>query len=188
MDKVELYRQVFNAYRELCAKGEVGVSFSRFCREHGVDSHQMRWTLGKEFVNIKKLPGYKSISTRCSEVYESFKILCSEGRQPGAFAGYYKSFGIGRRQMERFMNRNNLRITDLPGFAWSNGRSSSRYKEVPFEDVIFEEAGFLPADSSNVITVKVDGHVAVSFPADTDVAVIARFVRKIGKETGDVGA
>ncbi len=188
MDKVELYRQVFNAYKELCAKGEAVVSFSRFCREHDIDSHQMRWTLGKEYENIKGLPGYKSISTRCSEVYESFKSLCSEGRQPGSFAGYYKSLGIGRRQMERFMYRNNLRITDIPGFAWSNGRSTSRYKEVPFEDVIFEEAGFLPADSGNVITVKVDGHVAVSFPADTDVAVIAKFVRKMGKEAGDVGA
>ena len=54
--------------------------------------------------------------------------------------------------------------------------------------MIFEEAGFLPAESGNVITVKVDGHVAVSFPAATDVAVIARFVRKMGKEAGDVGA
>ena len=188
MDKVDLYRQVFNAYKELCAKGETVVYFSRFCKEYGIDSHQMRWTLGKEFVNIKTLPGYKSISTRCSEVYESFKNLCSEGRQPGSFAGYYKSFGIGRRQMERFMYRNNLRITDITGFAWSNGRCGSRYSEVPFEEVIFEEAGFLPADSGNVITVKVDGHVAVIFPADTDVAVIARFVRKMGKEAGDVGA
>lgn len=86
------------------------------------------------------------------------------------------------------MHRNNLRITDIPGFAWSNGRCCSRYNEVPFEEVIFEEAGFLPADSGNVIAVKVDGHVTVSFPADTDVAVIAKFVRKMGKEAGDVGA
>lgn len=56
------------------------------------------------------------------------------------------------------------------------------------EDVIFEEAGFLPADTCSTITVKVDGHVAVSFPTDTDVAVIARFVRKLGKEVGDVGS
>lgn len=84
------------------------------------------------------------------------------------------------------MYRNNLRITDIPGFAWSNGRSTSRYKEVPFEDVIFEEAGFLPASTGNVITVKVDGHVAVSFPADTDIAVITRFVRRMGKEAGSV--
>lgn len=54
--------------------------------------------------------------------------------------------------------------------------------------MIFEEAGFLPAESGNVITVKVDGHVAVSFPADTDVAIIARFVRKMGKEAGHVGS
>lgn len=86
------------------------------------------------------------------------------------------------------MYKNKLRITDIPGFTWSNGRCSSRYREIPFEDVIFEEAGFLPAEGGNVITVKVNGHVAVSFPADTDVAVIARFVRKMGKEVGHVGS
>lgn len=145
MDKAELYRQVSNAYKDLCATGKAIVPFSRFCREHGVDSHQMRWTLGKEFVNRENFRDI-SIYTRCSEVYESFKVLCSEGCQPGAFAGYYRPFGIGRRQMERFMNRNKFRIIDLPGFAWSNGRSSSRYKEVPFEEVIFGDAGFLPAD------------------------------------------
>lgn len=86
------------------------------------------------------------------------------------------------------MYKNKLRITDIPGFTWSNGRCASRYREIPFEDVIFEEAGFLPAEGGNVITVKVNGHVAVSFPADTDVAVIARFVRKMGKEVGHVGS
>lgn len=188
MDRVELYRQVFKAYKDLCAKGEAEVSFCRFCRERGIDSHLMRWTLGREFENIKTLPGYKNISTRCSEVYESFKRLCSEGRQPGAFAGYYRSSGIGRRQMERFMYKNKLRVTDIPGFVWSNGRCASCYSQIPFEEVIFEEAGFLPANNGNAITVKVDGHVAVSFPADTDVAVIAKFVRKIGKEIGHVGS
>lgn len=68
MDRVELYRQVFKAYKDLCAKGEAEVSFCRFCRERGIDSHLMRWTLGREFENIKTLPGYKNISTRCSEV------------------------------------------------------------------------------------------------------------------------
>ena len=54
--------------------------------------------------------------------------------------------------------------------------------------MIFEDAGFLPAEVGNAITVRVDGHVAVIFPADTDVAVIAKFVRKMGKETGHVGS
>ena len=48
--------------------------------------------------------------------------------------------------------------------------------------MIFEEAGFLPAESCNVITVRVDGNVEVSFPADTDLSVIAKFIRKIGKD------
>lgn len=54
--------------------------------------------------------------------------------------------------------------------------------------MIFEDAGFLPAEGGNAITVRVDGHVAVIFPADTDVAVIAKFVRKMGKEAGHVGS
>lgn len=53
--------------------------------------------------------------------------------------------------------------------------------EVPFM------AGFLPAESCNVITVKVYGKVEVSFPADADLSVIAKFVRKMGKEAGHVG-
>ena len=79
-------------------------------------------------------------------------------------------------------------MAGLPGYTGPTGMGKGACQEVPFEDVIFEEAGFLPADSGNVITVKVDGHVAVSFPADTDVAIIARFVRKMGKEAGHVGS
>ena len=73
-------------------------------------------------------------------------------------------------------------MAGLPGYTGPTGTGNNKSEEVPFEDVIFEEAGFLPADTGNVITVKVDGHVAVSFPADTDVAVIAKFVRKMKKE------
>ena len=92
--------------------------------------------------------------------------------------------------MHGYLYRNKLRVAGLPGFKGPAGAGTLSHscQEIPFEDVIFEEAGFLPADSGNVITVKVDGHVAVSFPADTDVAVIAKFVRKMGKEAGDVGA
>lgn len=61
-----------------------------------------------------------------------------------------------------------------------------KYNEIPFEEIIFEEAGFLPASNANVITVSVDGHIAVSFPADTDVAVVAKFIKKMGKEASHV--
>lgn len=74
----------------------------------------------------------------------------------------------------------------LPGYIWPTGTGGRKCQSIPFEDVIFEEAGFLPAAETNVITVSVDGHVAVSFPADTDVAVIARFIKKMGKEVGHV--
>lgn len=52
--------------------------------------------------------------------------------------------------------------------------------------MIFEEAGFLPAESCNVITVRVDGNVEVSFPEDTDLSVIVKFIRKMGKEVTHV--
>ena len=90
--------------------------------------------------------------------------------------------------MEGFQSRNKLKVAGLPGYTGPTGTGYGRCQEVPFEDVIFEETGFLPAQGGNVITVKVDGHVAVSFPADTDVAIIAEFVRKMGKEAGHVGA
>ena len=87
------------------------------------------------------------------------------------------------------MKNNRLTVIGLPGYSGPrlpSGARGSRAQEIPFEDIIFEEAGFLPAADTNVITVSVDGHVAVTFPADTDVAVIAQFIKKIGKEGGHV--
>ena len=52
---------------------------------------------------------------------------------------------------------------------------------------IQEVAAFLPTKSCNVITVRIDGNVKVSFPADTDLSVIAKFIRKMGKEVTHVG-
>lgn len=90
--------------------------------------------------------------------------------------------------MRNYMKRKGLTVVGLPGFKGPCTTSKKYCEEVPFEDVIFEEAGFLPAGGGNAITVKVDNHVTVSFPADTDVAVIAKFVRKMGKGVGDVGS
>lgn len=188
MDKVELYRQVFTSFRRLCAEGRQPSSFNAYCKAHGVMQCQMAQVLKGEYQRIKSLPGYTSTGSVCREIYEDFKSLCAEGRQPSTFRAYYKSRGVTRRQMEGFQSRNKLKVVGLPGFTGPDGTGNGRCQEVPFEEVIFEEAGFLPADSGNVITVKVDGHVAVSFPADTDVAVIAKFVRKMGKGVDDVGA
>ena len=90
--------------------------------------------------------------------------------------------------MDGFKRRNKVKVAGLPGYTGPTGSGNVKCQSIPFEEVIFEEAGFLPADTGNVITVKVDGHVAVSFPADTDVAVIAKFVRKMEKEVGHVGS
>ena len=188
MERVKLYRQVFRSYKALCARGQQPSSFSAYCRKHGVEQNQMRQILKDEFQNIRTLPGYRNIGHICSDIYEDFKQKCASGKQPGTFAEFYRSRGITWEQMHGYLKRNKLKVVGLPGYAMLTGGSNLKYQEVPFENVIFEEAGFLPADGGNVITVKVDGHVAVSFPADTDIAVIARFVRKMGKEAGDVGA
>ena len=52
--------------------------------------------------------------------------------------------------------------------------------------MIFEEAGFLPAGSNNVITIRVDGHVEVSLPADTDLSEITK-ICNMRKEADHVG-
>ena len=188
MDKVELYRQVFTSFRRLCAEGKQPSSFNAYCKAHGVMQCQMTQVLKGEYQRIKLLPGYTTTGSICREIYEDFKSLCAAGHQPGTFAEYYKKHGITREQMRCFQKRNKLKVLGIPGYTWSTGIGMPRGQAVPFENVIFEESGFLPADTGNVITVKVDGHVAVSFPADTDVAVIARFDRRMGKEAGHVGS
>lgn len=189
MDKVELYRQVFTSFKDLCARGEQPCSFSSYCREHGVDQGYMRSVLKDEFQGIKTLPGYNNnAGTLCPKIYEDFKSLCAAGKQPGTFAGYYRKFGITYEQMRGYLNRNHLSVTGLPGFGGPNGKRLSPCREVSFEDVIFEEAGFLPVDNGNVITVRVDGDVSVTFPSGTDVTVVAKFIREMGKEVGHVGA
>ena len=150
----------------------------------------MAQVLKGEYQHIRTLPGYTSVGDICRTIYEEFKRLCADGRQPGTFKAYCLQHGITRKQMHGYLNRNKLRVHGLPGFKGPAGAGTLTHsgQEIPFEEVIFEEAGFLPADTGNVITVKVDGHVAVSFPSDTDVAVIAKFVRKMGKGVDDVGA
>lgn len=193
MDKVGLYRQVFSSYKELCANGLQNCSFHCYCREHGVDQCQMPTVLKGEFQKITTLPGYRLFRTDgihdlCRRIYNEYKELCAAGHQPGTFRSYCNRYGITKNQMDGFKRRNKVKVAGLPGYTGPAGSGNVKSQSIPFEEVIFEEAGFLPADTGNMITVKVDGHVAVSFPADTDVAVISRFVRRMGKEAGDVGA
>lgn len=198
MDKVELYREVFASFRTLCAEGKQPSSFNAYCKAHGVEQSLMLHILKDEFQNVKALSGFQfsrsagdhAVGKICSQIYEEFKRLCAEGRQPGTFKAYCLQYGITRKQMHDYLYRNRLRVAGLPGFRGPAGAGTLSHicQEIPFEEVIFEDAGFLPAEGSNAITVRVDGHVAVIFPADTDVAVIAKFVRKMGKEAGHVGS
>ena len=112
--------------------------------------------------------------------------MCAEGRQPGTFSSYCIANGTTIERVHSYLKRLKLRVCELPGFSGPKGNTRPRIAPIPFENVIFEDAGFLPAGSSNVITVSVDRHVAVSFPGDTDMAVIANFVKKMGKEVGNV--
>ena len=191
MDKVGLYRQVFRSYKELCANGLQSCSFHAYCLEHGVDQCQMPIVLKGEFQKITTLPGYRRIlpgvvNELCQRVYNEFKDLCASGRQPGTFRSYCNRHGVTKRQMDGFKRRYKVRVAGLPGFTGPSGTGNGKCQSIAFEDIIFEEAGFLPTCDAGVITVSVDGHVAVRFPADTDVAVIAKFVRKMGKEAGHV--
>lgn len=175
------------SFKNLCAADQRPCSFSKYCREHGVDQARIRQILGEEFQNIRTLPGYTCVNSRvCATIYENFKNLCAEGKQPGTFTDYCAGFKVSYKQMHNYLYKKGLSVAGLPGYVGPAGTGNGKCQSIPFEDVIFEEAGFLPAAQSNVITVSVDGHVAVSFPADTDVAVIAKFIKKMGKEAGHV--
>lgn len=188
MDKREHYRQVFLSFRNLCAANQQPCSFNKYGKEHGIEQAQMRQILGEEFQNIQTLPGY----TRCINsrlyaiIYENFKDLCAARKQPGTFKDYCAGFGVSRAQIHTYLKHHGLRVAGLAGFVGPAGRGRKKCESIPFEDVIFEETGFLPAAQTNVITVSVDGHVAVRFPADTDVAVITRFIKKMGREARHV--
>ena len=188
MEKLEQYRQILEGYMTLCRKESYRPSFRTYCQEHGVTADQLRHTLKDEFGSIKSLPGYISIDSLSVSIYEKFRDLCAAGTQPGTFTDYCRGFDITYRQVHDCLKRHGLRVTDLPGYIPLRNKGHRPYPEVPFEDVIFEESGFLPAESGNVITVRVDDRVAVTFPALTDISVVAMFVSKIGKEAGDVGA
>ena len=144
--------------------------------------------LKDECRSLNIAPGYSSIGALCRRVYDDFKLLCAEGKQPGTFSSYFKSFGITAKEMERFRYSNNIKISELPGYSRFGTSGTLQVKDMAFEEVIFEESGFFPAASNDVITVKVDGYAEVCFPGNTDVAVLVDFVKKMGREVCHVGA
>ena len=73
-----------------------------------------------------------------------FKQKCADGRQPGTFADFIEVMALHGEQMHGYLKRNKLKVVGLPGYVMLTGGSRSRCQEIPFEDVIFEEAGFLP--------------------------------------------
>ena len=192
MTRKELYRQVYYEFKDLCARGQQPGSFVAYCRSKGVGRDSVRMALGEEYQLLHTLDGYtrRSISPenrKYMQVYLDYKELCGKGEQPGDFKNYCQSLGLKASAVYRFLYDRNISIKSIQGYQLPK-TSGRRYESVPFEDIIFEESGFLPGSVNKVITVQVDGHVSVSFPADTDVDVVARFVSQLGKEVSHVGA
>lgn len=172
--------------------GQQPGSFLAYCNSKGVRYDCFRSMLGEEYQALHTLEGYsrRSISPKeepYMRVYLDYKELCGKGQQPGSFKSYCESLGLSAYAVYQFLSSRNIRISNIEGYEF-HSKLRHRYEGIPFEEVIFEESGFLPAGGNNVITVQVDGHVAVSFPADTDVDVVAMFVRKLGKEVSHVGS
>lgn len=179
MDEVEIYRSVYAEFKSLCAQGRQPSSFFAFCRDHGVKESKMTSVLKEEYQDVTTLPGYARISEIYLRIYEDFKRLCAEGNQPCTFTDYCKERGVSYARIHFYLSDHKLRLLGEPGFKIIGG---SKIREIPFEDVIFEESHFFQAGNSKAIVVSVDEHVVVSFPADTDVAVVAKFVKKMRKE------
>ena len=121
MDKVELYRQVFNSYKKMCVEGKQPSSFHAYCKKHGVSQCQMPVVLKDDYQPVKTLPGYVRDSGKalvCSRIFNDFKNLCAEGNQPGSFASFCKSFGITWGQMYAYLTQNKLRVSDLARYSW----------------------------------------------------------------------
>lgn len=187
MDNVELCRRVYTSFKELCDSGRQPSSFTAYCKSYGVSISMVRRTLKGEFCP-ESLPKRGSMALVYSKIYNDFKDLCENGQQPGAFAVFCRDRGVSFARMHYYLKDNGLNVIDLPGYKVGGKWDPKRHcQEIPFENVIFEEAGFLPADCGSVITVSVDGHIAVCFPANTDVATVAEFVRKMKKEGCYVG-
>lgn len=197
MLKIELYSQIFASFKELCASGNQTCSLSSYCEQYDVDRSRMDDWLHENNLKVSELPGFSRIHSRrnpsvmeeCLQAYNDFKELCASGQQVSSFFRFYRGRNLTKDQMRRCMIKYKLvGVTELPGYVYFMQRDSQSAQEVPFENVIFEEAGFLPAEDVRAIKVMVDARIAVVFPADTDVDVVARFIKKMGEECGHVGA
>lgn len=149
MAEIELYRQVFTMFKELCASGKQPSSFDAFCAAHGVRQRRMRSVLKDEFQPIRTLPGYSFSTGPCA-----------------------------------VLNPNEL---EVGGAIPSKRTPTPKSKQgVSFEEVIFEEAGFMPIPKVEKITVRVDRDVEVTFPPSMDIDAIALFVNKVRREVRHV--
>lgn len=187
------YEAVFDGFKSLCSQGKQPGSLKQYCDSEGVSYGGIKHWIKKRGMRLSDCEGYdrffsQRILSECGKrglaLYEEFKSLCGQNRQPCSFSAFCARNGLRASNVMSLLRTRGTGLSDIPGY---RGRRPGKAMEVPFENVIFEEAGFLPAEN-NVITVSVDGHVAVSFPVDTDIAVVAKFVMKMGKEAGHVGA
>ena len=76
MEKIKLYRQVFSAFKELCASGKQPGSFSEYCLTHGVSKCQMPIVLKYDFQPLQTITGHRTITVKgliYLTIYEDFK-------------------------------------------------------------------------------------------------------------------
>ena len=107
---------------------------------------------------MSSIPSYSRL-TRLgllySKVYEEYKDLCFHGKSPSSLTEYCGSHGTTWQKVDRYLRRNKLTVIGLPGYTNPrHSRLAKQYKEIPFEDVIFKETGFLPSGSCHMITVR----------------------------------
>lgn len=124
MDKVDQYREVYRSFIALCGKWKQDCSFVEYCRQNGVDAGYMNDILGDEFQGVRHIPGYKmthvgknkATTLLYGRIFDDFKVLCADGRQPGSFVAYCKERGIEYSRMNRYLNVRNLKVGSIPGY------------------------------------------------------------------------
>lgn len=125
-------------------------------------------------------------------VFNDFKELCAKGKQPCTFSAYCREHGVNHTHMHEVLKDEFQPVKTLPGYkAHPHARPVRGLgcKDVHFEEILVKESGFFPSNiGGREIRVMLGGNTTVCFPADMDVAAIARFVGMLGKEDGHVGA
>lgn len=195
MTKKEQCRDVYFKFKELCRQGKQNCSFLTFCQEQGVSYREVACILKEEYQGVVGLEGYSRqpcdpLYTRDQyyKVYLDYKELCERGERPGSFGKYCESLGYERGKAYNCLWRMGISVSSLSNpTVKCQDVDKPRDRDVSFENVIVEESGFFKIPQARAITVHLRDILSVSFPTDTDMDALARFVSQLGKEVAYVG-